>query len=71
MSDLYSRNKGVNYFRIGNGEIFVNFNRKVRPFIRVNIYPNQTKTFNFTKRGYNTAIEFILKAVSSDDCKCH
>ncbi len=59
MYDLYNRKAGVTPCRIGNCEIFVNFNRYNKPFIRVNVYPEKSKTFPFTRRGYKQAIEFL------------
>lgn len=59
MHDLYNRKTGVTPFRLENCEIFVNLNRYNKPFIRVNIYPDESKTFPFTKSGYRQAVEYV------------
>lgn len=66
MCDLYSRKAGARSFQIGNGEIFVNFNRRMKPFIRVNIYPDKSKTFPFTKRGHKQASGFFQGEVTHE-----
>ncbi|MNW46969.1 hypothetical protein D3C74_242880 [compost metagenome] len=59
MHDLYNHKTGVTPYRIGSSEIFVNFNRRMEPFIRVNHYSDKTKTFPFTKKGHKQAIQFL------------
>lgn len=59
MDELYNSKTGATSFEFGNREIFVNFNRFLKPFIRVNIYPDKTKTFPFTRFGYESAIKYF------------
>lgn len=64
MNDLYNSKTGAKSFQIGNGDIFVNFNRRMEPFIRVNIYPDKSRTFSYTKRGHKQASEFLQEEVT-------
>jgi chromosome condensin MukBEF complex kleisin-like MukF subunit len=66
MNDLYNRKTGAKSFQIGNGDIFVNFNRRMEPFIRVNIYPDKSRTFPFTKREHKQATEFFQEEVTNE-----
>jgi hypothetical protein len=66
MNDLYNRKTGAKSFQIGNGDIFVNFNRRMESFIRVNIYPDKSRTFPFTKRGHKQASEFFQREVTHE-----
>jgi hypothetical protein len=66
MNDLYNRKTGAKSFQIGNGDIFVNINRRMGLFIRVNIYPDKSRTFPFTKRGHKQATEFFQEEVTNE-----
>ncbi|MCI8486190.1 MAG: hypothetical protein HFJ20_03680 [Clostridia bacterium] len=50
------------YFSDEKIDIFTNINRYGKEFIRVNIYLKDkdiTKTFNYSNKGYEQAVEFI------------
>ena len=52
------------YFLDEKINIFTNINRYGKEFIRVNIYlenRDMTKTFNYSNKGYEQAVEFINK----------
>lgn len=44
------------------GEVFVNYNRRMRPFIRARRGVDETRTFDHTKRGYCLAVGYITEA---------
>ncbi len=46
-------------YRLVNGEIFINVNRRLRRFIRANRYPDQTKTFGYNRAGYAQAFKWL------------
>lgn len=66
MKELYNSKTGATSYVVGNGEIFVDFNRYLKPFIKVNIYPDKFKRFDFTKRGYDMAIDYLKSNVGYD-----
>lgn len=47
-----------NEFRENGRNMFINFNRRSEPFIRVTHY-NKTNTFNFSKKGLKQAKLFF------------
>lgn len=52
------------YFLDEKIDIFTNINQYGKEFIRVNIYLKDkdiTKTFNYSNKGYEQAVEFIKK----------
>ncbi len=71
MNDLYTQETGMTAFEVGKGEIFVNFNKSMKPFIRVNKYPNESRTFNFTNDGYNKAIKYLMDQEMIDFEEAH
>ena len=41
------------------GELFVNYNRRLNPFIRGRRGVDETKTFNYSKRGFERAVKWL------------
>lgn len=58
--DLWNRKKGTTHYQWYNITMFVNFNRKLKPFIRVNVAPNGSCTFDYSLRGLRTAKDYAL-----------
>lgn len=58
--DLWNRKRGTTHYQWYNITMFVNFNRKMTPFIRVNVAPNGTHTFPFTERGLRDAKDYAI-----------
>lgn len=48
---------GTSYVH-GEGSMFVNYNRFLKPFIRA-CKTNESKTFNFSKSGLRHAIKYL------------
>ena len=58
---LWTKQTGAHYVEVANIRMFVNFNRFLKPFIRVNALPNVTATFPYSKKGLARAKAFALR----------
>ena len=51
LSDLFTVGKGTTHYDFYNVSMFVNFNYRLRPFIRVNAFSSkgdESRTFNYS-----------------------
>ena len=61
LSDLFTVGKGTTHYDFYNVSMFVNFNYRLRPFIRVNTFSSkgsESRTFNYSENGLRKAKAF-------------
>ena len=61
LSDLFTVGKGTTHYDFYNVSMFVNFNYRLRPFIRVNAFSSkgdESSTFNYSENGLRKAKAF-------------
>lgn len=61
LSDLFTVGKGTTHYDFYNVSMFVNFNYRLRPFIRVNTLSprgSESRTFNYSDNGLRKAKAF-------------
>ena len=61
LSDLFTVGKGTTHYDFYNVSMFVNFNYRLRPFIRVNVLSSkgdESRTFNYSENGLRKAKAF-------------
>lgn len=61
LSDLFTVGKGTTHYDFYNVAMFVNFNYRLRPFIRVNTFSSkgsESRTFNYSENGLRKAKAF-------------
>ena len=67
LDDLWSTWKGSTPYSNGRIEIWVDFNRMLKPFIKARVSGYDCKSFNFSKSGLQKAKDYVARCLRDDD----